>query len=275
MDNPSKRFWVDFALNMGFNHLEFCEEIFLIADQISQIMMNHKVEAAIHAPYPYDYGFDLSSPPPRQEKATEFVDMVNKYAKHLQLSYVIFHPPNDPEPSRDILLDNLSKFKPMPLLENLFGSEGHKSWNEFAAFFEELNHSLNRRIGFCFDISHGNIAFGSKFLDLPAVLIDELASPHGYLHVHDGTRTDDLHRPLGRGEITWDPVFSFLKRIGFNGNLLLELIAKGEWTPKSHIKGVIESYLKVLAILPENERLAMISQFEQKKPIVQQYLKQL
>ena len=72
--------------------------------------------------------------------------------------------------------------------------------------------------GICWDFGHANMA---KLDHLRAL---ELVTPHlKVTHIHDNKGKGDDHFPPSFGNIPWNTVMAALKRLGYKGNLNLEV----------------------------------------------------
>lgn len=90
---------------------------------------------------------------------------------------------------------------------------------------EEIQEALTRfpELGFHLDVGHANL-WGEKNRTG-----EFLAAFHGRLaHVHFSDnfgKSDDLHLPLGAGNIEWAEIISLLKRYGYDGTITLEVFS--------------------------------------------------
>lgn len=91
-------------------------------------------------------------------------------------------------------------------------------------------------IDFCLDIGHANLfarenrSFG---------FIDKFYKILKHVHIHDNNGGDsedyDAHLPLGKGNISFEPIISELKDTGYSGNFTLEIHSKNEENKKTSI----------------------------------------
>ncbi len=79
--------------------------------------------------------------------------------------------------------------------------------------------ALNQELYFHADIGHLNI-FGREPVKYLCRYKDKLM----HVHLHDNNGIDDLHLPIGSGNIDWDHLVSVLKSI-YNGTITLEIFS--------------------------------------------------
>lgn len=92
--------------------------------------------------------------------------------------------------------------------------------------FEQVFHQLPQ-IGLTLDIGHGELLASRNtaysFIEMHPERIR-------HVHIHDNyggnTPEDDLHLPLGKGTITFDPILHALCKTGYNGTITLEVAPK-------------------------------------------------
>ncbi|MHA1167377.1 MAG: TIM barrel protein [Candidatus Hodarchaeales archaeon] len=225
--------WLKIAEAMGMEHLEFDMSVF---DDIDNVLaVNRKKQVAIHAPYVLDYGIDLST---NKEKVMRFIKNVNDYSEALNSKFVIVHPPDDPDGSMEVFLENISLLEPQVMFENM----PWQKWDDFVSLFNRVK-DTRKDAGFCFDIPHSFITNGNSFLSVPEILINLLRCDTGYIHFSGGFRGEDTHLPLVTdGEIPFNEVKEFLS--SFKGTLTLEL------APRSidDLSKVFKSYKLLLAV---------------------------
>ncbi len=78
---------------------------------------------------------------------------------------------------------------------------------------------VNRdNIGLCLDVAHANT---TNTLDEFLAKADDMNIIH--MHASDNYGTDDLHLPLGRGNIDWYKVFSVIKEKEYDGLFVIEV----------------------------------------------------
>lgn len=76
---------------------------------------------------------------------------------------------------------------------------------------------------------HFHLDIGHAFLNGQTTLLDKLLQHFGHklihLHASDNVLGDDLHLPLGAGQIPWPGVIRKLKQIGYDDTLTLEIFS--------------------------------------------------
>jgi sugar phosphate isomerase/epimerase len=103
---------------------------------------------------------------------------------------------------------------------------------------DRLNEVFSKidEIDFCLDIGHANL-FARKNRSL--VLIARFGKILKHVHVHDNNGGDsekyDAHLPLGRGNISFEPIISKLKDTGYSGDFTLEIHSGNEEDKKTSI----------------------------------------
>lgn len=100
--------------------------------------------------------------------------------------------------------------------------------NTYGVGVEDLEVIFKKAPGtyFCLDTGHANLSGGK---DLAIRLIDNFGKKLKHIHAHDnfGGRGDyvknDLHLPVGFGNIDFAAIFKQLKEINYSGNITLEV----------------------------------------------------
>ncbi|MFW9990732.1 MAG: sugar phosphate isomerase/epimerase family protein [Candidatus Odinarchaeota archaeon] len=226
--------WLRIAKALELEHLEFDLTVFDDIDNVLEV--GRTGQTAIHSPYIEDYGIDLSTDKPA---VRSFIDNVNEYRKVMNIKYVVVHPPNDPDGSLEMFLNNLNALNSFILLENM----PWQSWKDFEAIFSVVRDYKANNIGFCFDIPHSFVTHGENFLELPINLLEMVKSYDGYIHISGGLKNADTHLPLVTdGDIPFNRVRSFLK--SFKGSVTMELKPRNI----EEIDKIIQSYKIMLGI---------------------------
>ncbi len=90
---------------------------------------------------------------------------------------------------------------------------------------DQIREALNRlpQVGFHLDAGHANLNVErNRTAEFIAAFRDRLS----HVHVSDNFgKTDDLHLPLGAGNIQWKKVIGALKRSGYNGTITPEVFS--------------------------------------------------
>jgi len=80
------------------------------------------------------------------------------------------------------------------------------------------------QIGLTLDIGHGELLTSKN---TAYSLIETYSERIKHVHIHDNfggnTVADDLHLPLGKGNIDFEPILLALRKTGYNGTLTLEV----------------------------------------------------
>jgi len=82
--------------------------------------------------------------------------------------------------------------------------------------FVSVLSGLGRRIGFCLDTGHANMAGNMK------LMIACLGPWLRYVHIADNGGVDDDHLPYGCGTIDWPGFWDSLRKVGFDGTVCME-----------------------------------------------------
>jgi len=151
-----------------------------------------------------------------------------QYAAKLEAVNWVFHPGAATALDRfypgEAWKRNLESVKRLRRLSEEFGVEAVienvpepirfllKSVEDFERFYSELD----EEIGMVFDVAHANImgeigAFLERFGDRIV-----------HVHVSDNLGDQDTHLPIGRGVINWRETIGALKKLGFNGMVIIE-----------------------------------------------------
>ncbi|MHA1155603.1 MAG: TIM barrel protein [Candidatus Heimdallarchaeota archaeon] len=151
----------------------------------------------------------------------EVTSFINSRNKDINISYTLAHFPEDPNGSYDLMFSRLAQIDTPIVLENVVGPTD----DEFMDFYLQAKDYLGSHLaGHCLDISHRYINNWKTWLDLPK----ELEKDIEYVHISDCTKTEDLHLPLGLGEMPFDDFFDYLKKIRYNGVIMQELKPNGD-----------------------------------------------
>jgi sugar phosphate isomerase/epimerase len=102
---------------------------------------------------------------------------------------------------------------------------------------ENLGHSFSRvedlepifeaapRVAFHLDVGHANIGLGRGEENRSASLLEVFGSRLAHVHVSDNFGLDDLHLPLGAGNVDWPAAVRLLRGAGWDGTVTLEVFA--------------------------------------------------
>jgi sugar phosphate isomerase/epimerase len=131
------------------------------------------------------------------------------------------------------LLKGASKFGITLCLENT-----EESPEIFMDIFKRLP-----ELGFCLDVGHANLFSNDpqKFL---AVFSDRLKHIHVHSNHGGDSEKDDIHLPVGEGNIDYHQIFSKLSEIGYNDTMTLELHPRFNTEKKfdslNHLRSIVD-----------------------------------
>ena len=134
-----------------------------------------------------------------------------------------------------LAIENLPNFKKYPLYPN--------NPSELLELFFELD---DPTLGICWDFGHGLMSGNDQ--------IDALLSIEKNLkvtHIHDNFKDDDRHLIPGIGVNDWKVLMPILKKIGYNGPLMLELVYPDDATLESFLKYSYASIERLEALMGE------------------------
>jgi len=170
--------------------------------------------------------FDFSSQNETYEiQMQEVVSFINQRNKDLNMLFVLAHAPEDPNASYELMFSRLEQIDVPIVLENVVGHTDE----HFLDFYLQAKDYLGKKVaGHALDISHRYVNDWQTWLDIPEELVKDIA----YVHVSDCTKTEDLHLPLGLGEMPFNDFFAFLKDIKYDGVINQELKPDGNQADK-------------------------------------------
>jgi sugar phosphate isomerase/epimerase len=196
--------------------------------RVGRLLRNHGLDAIGHTAYylpiasPFD---DL-----REAARREFGRMLDVFAA-AEVTLVNMHPDPVPRltawteaPARNAeaiaaLADDAKERGITLMVENLGRSFGT---------VEELRPILEAspELRFHLDVGHANLASSRG----ARTALDDLLSAFGdrlaHVHVSDNLGGDDLHLPLGAGNLDWPAAVGALKRAGWDGTVTLEVFSE-------------------------------------------------
>jgi hypothetical protein len=166
--------------------------------------------------------FDFSSEDPSFEtQIDETIDFINTWSKDINLKYTLAHCPEDPQPNYKLMFERLARINNPIVLENVVG----QSDEHFMDFYFQAKDYLGKQLaGHALDISHRYVNDWQNWLNIPKKLEKEIT----YIHISDCTKEEDLHLPLGLGEMPYNQFFDYLKKIHYNGIITQELKPNGD-----------------------------------------------
>ncbi|MHA1842165.1 MAG: sugar phosphate isomerase/epimerase family protein [Candidatus Heimdallarchaeota archaeon] len=161
----------------------------------------------------------------------ETIDFVNYWKKPLNLRYVLAHCPEDPNGDYELMFSRLAEIETPLVLENVVGQTDE----HFMDFYFQAKDYLGKKVaGHALDISHRYVNDWKTWLDIPKELEKEIV----YVHISDCTKTEDLHLPLGLGEMPFNEFFDYLKKIKYKGVITQELKPNGNQTEELMASGM-------------------------------------
>ena len=234
-----------YAMNMPFNQMikqipKFNTEIIEIVDdglhalnarrigKPKKLAKLHEISFSVHAPFA---DMNIASPIPTIRRfMLKRMEKSIIHAASLKAELLVFHPGlktglSHFQPEKDWktnlesirwLISKANQNDVKVTIENVPAIFPFiiQNFDSFKRFFEEINEDLDITL----DIGHCNInndtedfikTFGGKIV-------------HVHLHDNDGKR--DLHLGIGNGTVNWNEVISLLKKVGFNGSVVVESV---------------------------------------------------
>lgn len=143
-----------------------------------------------------------------------------------------------PPPANDIGLERIKRLVDKAEVLNInIALENLRRPDYLDFVFDSIN---SERLGFCYDSGHENCY--SKGTDLFVKYGSKLKA----LHLHDNDGSDDQHMLPGEGSVDWETFALKLCRIGYSGNITLEVRnefskAEGKDDPVSFLKNAYKS----------------------------------
>jgi len=224
--------------------LEHFEFNWRIMPKIDRVVKNlGRTTTTFHLPIFNRDKFDFSSvdvDSAFEIQMKETVEFVNHWRKKMNLSYVLAHCPEDPNGDYDLMFSRLAEIDAPLVLENVVGQTDE----HFMDFYFQAKDYLGKKLaGHALDISHRYVNDWSSWLDIPKELEKEIV----YVHISDCTKTEDLHLPLGLGEMPFNDFFAYLKKIRYKGVIMQELKPNGDQVEELMASGMhcIKPFSKV------------------------------
>jgi sugar phosphate isomerase/epimerase len=194
--------------------------------KLKRLKETYGLNYSIHAPYS---DTNLSADDDKIRKT--IVARIKRsivYAKELRAQALIFHPGwrtsvhrFDKDRTWRLnfnsvceILEFAKNQKVTALIENMPDTNSYmmKSIKEFHTFLEEIG--LETKI--VLDVAHANI--GGEIENFLLTLSDNIK----HVHLSDNNGIQDRHLSIGKGDINWNFVIDSLKRIGFDGWIVIE-----------------------------------------------------
>jgi len=118
---------------------------------------------------------------------------------------------------------NLIDKKMFLLIENMPNKKyGFYSPGEMKKFIDLINH---KQFGATWDIGHAKLAIGNRYLEFPRVLKSSIKECH-FSDVKKKRNKLTDHYPLGSGIFNYKKIIKELKKIGFDGLIVMEIMPK-------------------------------------------------
>ena len=134
-----------------------------------------------------------------------------------------------------IAIENLPKFKKYPLYPN--------NTNDLLELFYELD---DPTLGICWDFGHGLMSGNDQ-----ADALSRIGKKLKVTHIHDNFKNDDQHLIPGIGVTDWKTLMPILKKIGYDGPLMLEIVYPDDSTLESFLKYSYASIERLEALMGE------------------------
>ncbi len=201
---------------IGLDHLEVNATIIPRVNEFVKSIK--KFTTTFHLPIYDRFYYDIGSTNELfKERIENVISFLNEQKEHMNLKYILTHPPEDSSSSNETLLNRLEQIDVPILIENIIGQTDE----EFTEFYFKAKDRLGKKLaGHAVDIPHRYVTNSETWLDIPEELVKEIE----YIHISDCTKNADLHLPLGMGELPYNEFFELLKKINFSGIFLQEVI---------------------------------------------------
>jgi len=205
-------------------HFEFNWRVIPKVDEVLKSLGS--ATTVFHLPIFNRDSFDFSSHNEKYEiQMQEVVSFINQHRNDLNMLFVLAHIPEDPNASYELMFRRLEEIRVPLVLENVVGYTD----DQFLDFYHQAKDYLGSKVaGHALDISHRYVNDWQTWLDIPEELVKDIA----YVHISDCTKTEDLHLPLGLGEMPFNDFFAFLKEIRYDGVINQELKPNGNQADK-------------------------------------------
>jgi len=252
---------VPFARTISLDHIEINERI--IPDIEGVIKNIGKLTTTFHLPIWGVEGYDLGSTKKvNEEKSQKVISFINKYHKELNMLFTLSHPPESPDSEFDVMMERLQQIDTPIILENI-------PWQAddiFMDFYFKAKDILGKKLaGHCIDAAHRYLTDWQNWLNVPEKLVKEIV----YVHLQDGTKEEDVHYPLGQGEMPFNDFLHFLKKIGYNGIINQEIKPKG-----LDLESIMDSCLLCIKPFSTSRYLRLKAKYAILRPILRKRIKE-
>jgi hypothetical protein len=201
-------------------HFEFNWRVIPKVDEVQKSL--GKATTTFHLPIFNRDKFDFSTQDTKFDlQIQEIISFINSKRNDLNMLFVLAHSPENPNASYELMFERLKQIEVPIVLENVVGQTDE----HFLDFYLKAKESLGKKLaGHALDISHRYVNDWRNWLNIPEELVKDIV----YVHISDCTKNEDLHLPLGLGEIPYNDFFDFLKDIKYNGIINQELMPNGD-----------------------------------------------
>ena len=134
-----------------------------------------------------------------------------------------------------LAIENLPNFRNYPLYPN--------NHEDLLDIFCELD---DPTIGICWDFGHGLMSDNDQ-----VEALTKIGKNLKVTHIHDNFKDDDRHLIPGIGVMDWKTLMPLLKKIGYNGPLMLELVYPDDSTLAAFLKHSYASILRLEELIGE------------------------
>ena len=251
---------VPFAKLIKLDHVEVNERI--IPDIEGVIENLGKLTTTFHLPIPGVEGYDLGFTNEKGTKQSKHViDFINKHHIDMNMLYTLSHPPETKDSKFEVLIERLQQIDTQIILENI-------PWQpdeEFIDFYFKAKDVLGKQLeGHAIDAAHRYLTDWKNWLDVPKELEKEIV----YVHLQDSTKEEDVHRPLGKGEMPFNDFLYYLKSIGFKGIINQEIKPEG-----LDLEGIMDSCLLCVKPFSKVQYLQLKSRYAVLRPILRKKIR--
>ena len=202
-------------------------------EMVSKIKNSGIIVNSIHIPLPEKQSrFDLSEIRENSlNKSLELIDLAVFLSAKFVVQHVALDSPiadhsegilNHTIPELNQLAAYAQKQSIVLALENVPAKDGVSALGdnplEVMIAIEALD---SPAVGMCLDVSHCVASGHNPLQILRSLNLKKLTSLHisdNYIGLHE-----DLHLPLGKGQINWPEIFNWLSEKGFNGSVVVEV----------------------------------------------------
>ncbi len=238
-------------INLNVEHVEIVDEGAHTLNSrrvnvLKEIFREKGLSLSVHAPFA---NINIASPSPTIRHASlKRLKQSIMFSAQLNPECWVFHPglQNSAGGSRSLcwklnlrgvkeLLKSARKFGVNIAIENVPDPFPFllKSINDFRRFYEELGECAYG-LGLTFDVGHANI--NEQIDDFLENFSDKIV----HVHVHDNFGENDSHLGIGYGNINWRRFLNMLKKINYEGALVIESVRNVEESIR-RLKNLLES----------------------------------